>query len=83
MNVQLVDSLVEIVAKLTPEDQELFVSKLSQINIIPSSKVKQENLTSVEKVDQFHDWLSKFPKSTVSLPNEALSRDSIYDDRGI
>ena len=51
MNVQLVDSLVEIVSKLTPEDQKLFLSKLSHRNIIPSAE--QQNLTSAEKAAKF------------------------------
>jgi hypothetical protein len=81
MNVQLVDSLVEIVSKLTPEDQKLFLSKLSHRNIIPSAE--QQNLTSVEKVAQFQEWLSQFPQSSITLPDEALRRENIYDDRGI
>ena len=81
MNVQLVDSLVEIVSKLTPEDQKLFLSKLSHINIIPSAE--QQNLTSVEKVAQFQEWLSQFPQSNITLSDEALRRENIYDDRGI
>jgi len=44
MNLQLVDSLVEIASKLTPEDQKLFLSKLSHRNIIPLAE--QQNLTS-------------------------------------
>lgn len=81
MNVQLVDSLVEIVLKLTPEDQKLFLSKLYHRNIIPSAE--QQNLTSVEKVAQFQEWLSQFPQSSITLPDEALRRENIYDDRGI
>jgi hypothetical protein len=81
MNVQLVDSLVEIVSKLTPEDQELFLSKLSHRNIIPSAE--QQNLTSEEKVAQFQEWLSQFPQSSITLSDEALRRENIYDDRGI
>ena len=80
MNVQLVDSLVEIVSKLTPEDQKLFLSKLSHRNIIPS---EQQNLTSVEKVAQFQEWLSQFPQSSITLSDESLRRENIYDDRGI
>ncbi|MTJ51127.1 hypothetical protein [Dolichospermum sp. UHCC 0259] len=80
MNVQLVDSLVEIVSKLTPEDQKLFLSKLSHINIIPS---EQQNLTSAEKVAQFQEWLSQFPQSSITLSDESLRRENIYDDRGI
>jgi preprotein translocase subunit SecA len=84
MNVQLVDSLVEIVSKLTPEDQKLFLSKLSHRNIrniIPSAE--QQNLTSEEKVAQFQEWLSQFPQSIITLSDEALRRENIYDDRGI
>ncbi|MCE2698690.1 MAG: hypothetical protein PX483_18150 [Nostocales cyanobacterium LE14-WE4] len=81
MNVQLVNSLVEIVSKLTPEDQELFLSKLSHRNIIPSAE--QQNLTSEEKVAQFQEWLSQFPQSSITLSDEALRRENIYDDRGI
>jgi preprotein translocase subunit SecA len=84
MNVQLVNSLVEIVSKLTPEDQKLFLSKLSHRNIrniIPSAE--QQNLTSEEKVAQFQEWLSQFPQSIITLSDEALRRENIYDDRGI
>ena len=80
MNVQLVESLIEIVSKLTPEDQKLFLSKLSHRNIIPS---EQQNLTSVEKVAQFQEWLSQFPQSSITLSDESLRRENIYDDRGI
>jgi len=81
MNVQLVDSLVEIVSKLTPEDQKLFLSKLSHINIILPAE--QQNLTSAEKVVQFQEWLSQFPQSSITLSDESLRRENIYDDRGI
>ena len=81
MNVQLVNSLVEIVSKLTPEDQKLFLSKLSHINIILPAE--QQNLTSAEKVGQFQEWLSQFPQSSITLSDESLRRENIYDDRGI
>lgn len=81
MNVQLVDSLVEIVSKLTPEDQKLFLSKLSHINIILPAE--QQNSTSAEKVAQFQEWLYQFPQSSITLSDESLCRENIYDDRGI
>ncbi|MBO1063378.1 MULTISPECIES: hypothetical protein [Nostocales] len=81
MNVQLVDSLVEIVSKLTPEDQKIFLSKLSHVNIILPAE--QQNLTSAEKVAQFQEWLSQFPQSNITLSDESLRRENIYDDRGI
>ena len=36
-----------------------------------------------EKVAQFQEWLSQFPHSSITLSDEALRRENIYDDRGI
>ncbi len=42
MNVQLVESLVEIVVKLTPEEKQLFQEKLSHhdFNLHPKKNLK-------------------------------------------
>lgn len=82
MNVQLIDSLVEVILNLPSEEQKLFQSKLSAKQIIQSAAVAKENLTSTEKAEQFREWVSHFPKSSISLPDEALHRENIYDDRG-
>ena len=77
MNTQLVNSLVEVVLNLSPEEQQLFQTQLQ------NQKVKQnvqETLTPTEKVEQFQQWLSQLPKSDVTLPKEALRRESIYSD---
>ncbi len=80
MNVQLVNSLVEVVISLSPEEQKLFQSKLNarQVEVVTSEK-----LTSTEKLEKFRQWVNQFPKSSVSLTNEATRRENIYDDRGI
>ncbi|MBD6620357.1 hypothetical protein FNW02_32385 [Komarekiella sp. 'clone 1'] len=79
MNVKLVNSLVEVVLNLSPEDQKLFQEKLSNRQIEATTR---KSLTSTEKADQFRQWLAQFPKSNANLSNEALCRENIYDDRG-
>ena len=79
MNVQLVNSLVEVVLNLSPEDRELFQSKL---NVRQVEVVTNRNLTPTEKAEQFRKWVAQFPKSSVSLPAEASRRENIYGDRG-
>ena len=79
MNVQLVNSLVEVVLNLSTEEQKLFQSKLNARQV---EAVINKNLTSTEKADQFRQWVANFPKSSVSLTNEASRRENIYGDRG-
>ncbi|MEH2371850.1 hypothetical protein [Nostoc sp.] len=79
MNVQLVNSLVEVVLNLSPEDQKLFQEKLSnrQIEATP-----HKNTTSTEKAEQFRQWVAEFPKSNANLSNGDIRRENIYDDQG-
>lgn len=79
MNIQLVNSLVEVVLNLSPEDQKLFQSRLHARQV---ETVTNKNLTSTEKAEQFRQWVGHFPKSSVSLPAEASRRENIYGDRG-
>ncbi len=80
MNVQLVNSLVEVVLNLSPEDQKLFQSRLYSRQL---EKATHKNLTPTEKAEQFRQWMAQFPKSSISLPAEASLRENIYDDRGV
>lgn len=79
MNVQLIDSLVEIVLKLTPEEKQLFQERLNYQNFHQQTK---KPLTSEEKLKLWQEWIEKAPKSSVNLSDEALRRENIYDDRG-
>lgn len=79
MNVQLVNSLIEVILNLSPEDQKLFQEKLFNRQIEAKT---HKNLTSTEKAEQFRQWVAQFPKSNANLSDEALRRESIYDDRG-
>jgi hypothetical protein len=80
MNVQLVNSLVEVVLNLSPEDQKLFQSRLHTRQIETAT---HKNLTPTEKAEQFRQWVAQFPKSSVHLPAEANLRENIYSDRGV
>ena len=79
MNVQLVDSLVEIVLKLTPEERQLFQQRLIYQDFNRQTK---KPLTSEERLKLWQKWIEKAPQSSVNLPDEALRRENIYDDRG-
>lgn len=58
MNIQLVDSLVEIVSKLTPQEQQLFQEKLTnQYPILYSKKT----LTTQERLKLWQEWIEKAP----------------------
>jgi hypothetical protein len=80
MNKQLVSSLVEVVLNLPPEDQQLFQSQLHARQLEVG---RHSHLESLDKVEQFRQWVARFPKSDVNLPAEALHRESIYADRGL
>ncbi len=77
MNVQLVNSLVEIVSKLSPEEQQLFQEKLSNKSLILQTS---KPLTSEERLSRWQEWIDTAPKSHVNLPSEAMRRENIYDD---
>lgn len=80
MNVQLVNSLVEVVLNLSPEDQKIFQSRLNRRQLETTTN---KNLTPTEKAEQFRQWVAQFPKSSVSLPASASLRENLYDDRGL
>jgi hypothetical protein len=77
MNVQLVNSLVEVVMKLSPEEQKLFKEKLSNKHLILQTS---KPLTSEERLLHWQRWIDTTPKSYANLPDEALRRENIYDD---
>ncbi len=77
MNVQLVNSLVEVVLKLSPEEQKLFREKLSN-EYLTLRTIKPQ--TPEERLLLWQEWIDKAPKSHANLSDEALHRENIYDD---
>jgi hypothetical protein len=73
MNVQLVDSLIEVILNLPSEDQQLFQSRFSAKQMIKPDLVHPKK-ASIENVQHFQKWVSQFPKSTANLPEESLHR---------
>ncbi|MBW4593383.1 MAG: hypothetical protein KME46_10795 [Brasilonema angustatum HA4187-MV1] len=77
MNVQLVNSLVEAVLNLSPEEQKLFQQKLSNKHLTLRTSKPQ---TPEERLLLWHEWIDTAPKSYANLCDEALQRENIYDD---
>ncbi|QMS91587.1 hypothetical protein HUN01_29785 [Nostoc edaphicum CCNP1411] len=79
MNVQLVNSLVEVVLNLSPEEQKLFQEKLSNKNLTLLALASKPK-TSSERLLLWQEWIDTAPKSYANLDDEALRRENIYDD---
>jgi hypothetical protein len=77
MNVQLVNSLVEVVLNLSLEEQQLFQEKLSNKHLILRTS---KFLTLEERLLLWQEWIDTAPKSYTNLSDEALRRENIYDD---
>jgi hypothetical protein len=77
MNVQLVNSLVEVVTNLSLEEQKLFQEKLSNKHLTLRVSKPQ---TSSERLLLWQQWIDIAPKSYANLSDEALSRENIYND---
>jgi hypothetical protein len=45
--------------------------------------VNRESETAEEWIAKFHAWVDSHAGQTVVLSDEAMSRDSIYGDRGL
>ena len=79
MNIQLIDSLIEVILSLPDEDRQLFQSRFSTKQMIKPTLVHKT--TSVETVQHFQQWVSRFPKSKTNLPKESCNRESIYSEK--
>lgn len=77
MNVQLVDYLVEIVAKLTPEEQQLFQEKLnSQDYTLPNPKKRKVDINAVRSIC---NQIRNLPMLDPRTPDEIIG----YNELGI
>lgn len=47
---------------------------------VESSVSLGQRATPAERAREFREWVSQLPRSGVSLPDEAFSRDSIYEE---
>lgn len=87
MNTKLVDTLTQIIESLTPEEQTLLQER---INLIKETQKEDstdrpfyETATPQEWVKAFREWVeSHRGRNFPTLSDEAISRESIYGERG-
>lgn len=47
---------------------------------VPSSAAFWQRTTPAQRAREFREWVSQLPKNSPSLPDEAFSRDSLYEE---
>ncbi|MCT7976061.1 hypothetical protein [Laspinema olomoucense] len=86
MNIKLVESLAQVVQSLSPEERSLLEEKLKAHQEQTSAEGKErpfyETATPAEWVKAFQEWAQSHPRNQPSLSDEAISRESIYGERG-
>jgi protein-arginine kinase len=81
MNTKLVESLAEIIQSLTAEEKDLLNRKIN-LNTDIQHRPFYEVASSEEKAKVFQEWANSHRLNTPILSDEAISRESIYGDRG-
>lgn len=84
MNVKLIESLVEVVRSLSPEERSLLEEKLKAASVELEGRERpfHETATSKEWAKAFREWAESHPRNSPGLSDEAISRESIYAERG-
>jgi len=83
MNTQLVESLAQIIDTLTDEEKSLLEEKVKQTRLKDQNKRPfYETATPKEWIQAFETWAERHPGNTPFLSDEAISRESIYGERG-
>lgn len=70
------------------EHSEELAGRRVQVRVLPDASQKEaaegERIeTHEEWLVRFHDWLDSLPRNTPGLSDEAMSRSSIYEGRGL
>ncbi|CCQ49361.1 hypothetical protein [Crocosphaera watsonii] len=81
MNTQLVDTLAQIFQSLTPEEKTLFNQKVKSLHQT-SERPFYETATTSEWITAFLSWAESHHHDGPILSDEAISRESIYGERG-
>jgi hypothetical protein len=86
INTQLVESIIQIIESLTPEEKDLLKQKIHpilQLSEMPKSSHFQETASPQEWNHAFTEWIDSHKDLNLpSLSDEAISRESIYEERG-
>ena len=78
------DNLKKEIDKLNEEQLKKIADFIAFIEFqsrqIESLHPLWQRVTPTERAREFREWVSQLPKNSPSLPNEAISRDSIYEE---
>ncbi|MGK7875848.1 MAG: hypothetical protein AB4426_21890 [Xenococcaceae cyanobacterium] len=81
MNTKLVESLAQIIQSLTPEEKELLAEKI-KLTSDSQKRPFYETATPQERAKDYREWAESYRHDSPILSNEAISRESIYGERG-
>ena len=77
------DDLKKELDKLTDEQLKTIADFIASIEFqskqVASSVPFWQRATPSERAREFREWVLQLPKGSPSLPDEAFSRDSIYE----
>ncbi|MGB5596122.1 MAG: hypothetical protein WBM32_10825 [Crocosphaera sp.] len=85
MNSQLVESIAMMIDSLTSEEKALLKQKVQLFRV--NSEIPQQHLqqtaTPTEWIETFREWVESHQNLDLpSLSDQAISRESIYGERG-
>lgn len=81
MNQKLVESLAQIIESLNPDEKKLLEVKLKD-SLEAQKSLFYETATPQERAKAYREWAESHPLDSPMLSDEAISRESIYSERG-
>ncbi|MGB5771783.1 MAG: hypothetical protein WBM32_18245 [Crocosphaera sp.] len=81
MNQKLVESLVQIIESLNSEEKKLLEDKLKDFLKDQGTSV-DEIATPKERAKAYREWAESHPIDSPILSDKAISRETIYGERG-
>ncbi len=83
MNIE--QAVLENLRELPPEKQQSVLDfteflRQNMPSMYPEKKTKTSQLTPQEKAERWREFVVSLPKNSANLPEEALHRDTMYDE---
>ncbi|MCG6138417.1 MAG: hypothetical protein MET45_27975 [Nostoc sp. LLA-1] len=77
------DTLKQEIDKLNESQLKIiadFIASVKlQTQLVPTSLPFWQSATPAERAQDFRGWVEQLPKTSISLPDEAFDRGSIYE----
>lgn len=80
MNTQLVESLAEIINKLSPAEQQFLATKTKLLLTNNLDSPFYETASTEEWINSFKKWADSHSEDSPILSDYAVSRESIYNE---